>query len=371
MVGLGGTIGCVGGYVEVHGSLFESNTATDSDYSGGGMLWLYVGAEARVFDSTFRRGRTRGSGGAVYMNRAKLHVERSRFEESTAFTAGGAIFAEGKCDLTIIDCTFERSLANSAGGGLCLHNDTTARVRNCVFSKSYAPGGAAIRTVGTPLVIVENTVILGSSLGAIHDDGGGRFQIRNSIIWDTIFWADSNTPIVLQPPVDALIEHSIIEGAAVWPGPGNMNADPLFVSAEDVHLRPGSPAIDRGTTTGALDRDLEGKARPCGEGVDIGVYEFGDCELRRFLRGDADGSGDVVLTDAVLILGHLFLGQAAPKCLDAADTTDDGAVVITDAVYLLRNLFLGGSGPPAPNEACGVDPTSDEVTCLESLGCPE
>ncbi len=371
MVGLGGAIGCVGGYVEIHESLFEFSTATDSDLADGGAIWLHVGAEARVFDSTFRRGFTRGSGGAIAMNGAKLHIERSYFEENTSIKAGGAIYAGGTNDLTILDCTFKGNLANSGGGGLCVHNDTRALVRNCAFIKNFAPGGAAIATGGTPRVILESSVVVGSSEGPIYGLDGGRFEIRNSIFWGNVFWGGRDTPIVLNSPEDALIEHSIIEGPTVWPGPGNSNADPLFVGPEDVHLQPGSPAIDQGTPTGALDRDLEGKARPCGAGVDIGVYELGDCELRRFRRGDADGSADLGLTDAVLILGQLFLGQAAPACLDAADADDDGQVVITDAVYLLRSLFLGGPGLPAPSDACGVDPTADEVFCRENLGCPD
>ncbi|MEA2444234.1 MAG: hypothetical protein QOJ12_1526 [Thermoleophilales bacterium] len=57
-------------------------------------------------------------------------------------------------------------------------------------------------------------------------------------------------------------------------GGGNQNADPLFVSATDFHLQPGSPAIDAGTTdvsNGALD--LDGQPRVLGARPDIGAYE--------------------------------------------------------------------------------------------------
>ena len=47
-------------------------------------------------------------------------------------------------------------------------------------------------------------------------------------------------------------------------------------------------------------------------------------------------------------LASLFLGEAAPPCLAAANTNGDGGVDITDPIYLLAHLFLGSTPPPAP-----------------------
>jgi hypothetical protein len=81
-----------------------------------------------------------------------------------------------------------------------------------------------------------------------------------------------------------------------------------------------------------------------------------------FRRGDANSDGQVNITDAVNILGHLFQGQAAPTCLDAADVDDNGQVNITDPVYLLQSLFQGGPQPPAPGTTCGEDPAEGADT---------
>ena len=54
-----------------------------------------------------------------------------------------------------------------------------------------------------------------------------------------------------------------------------------------------------------------------------------------FLRGDASGDGEVVISDAIFALGYLFLGGDAPPCDDAADANDDGTLEITDAIYIL------------------------------------
>lgn len=83
-----------------------------------------------------------------------------------------------------------------------------------------------------------------------------------------------------------------------------------------------------------------------------------------FQRGDADGSSVVDLSDAIRVLGYLFLGGEAPPCQDAADTDDTGILDVSDAVYLLLHLFAGGPPPPPPApDGCGEDPTPDDLTC--------
>jgi len=89
------------------------------------------------------------------------------------------------------------------------------------------------------------------------------------------------------------------------------------------------------------------------------------CEVPpTFIRGDADDSGDLDLTDAIVILIYLFQGGKAPPCLDAADVDDTGDLDLTDGIYLLGYLFVGGREPPSPLDAPGPDPTADELSCF-------
>jgi hypothetical protein len=83
-----------------------------------------------------------------------------------------------------------------------------------------------------------------------------------------------------------------------------------------------------------------------------------------FIRGDANGSGTVDISDALSIFGFLFLGGSDGGCPDALDTDDSGTVEITDGIYLLVHLFAGGRAPPRPNGGCGWD-----VTPADGLGC--
>ena len=91
-----------------------------------------------------------------------------------------------------------------------------------------------------------------------------------------------------------------------------------------------------------------------------------------FLRGDADLSGSrtgnfsaaLTVTDAVVVLQHLFSGAAPPPCLDAADADDSGALSLTDALVVLNFLFRNGVAPAAPFPYPGVDPSPDGIGCV-------
>lgn len=81
-----------------------------------------------------------------------------------------------------------------------------------------------------------------------------------------------------------------------------------------------------------------------------------------FVRGDANGSGVVDISDALKILLHLFAGSAI-DCADALDVDDDEAVNVTDAVALLEFLFRGGPAPRAPFPTPGPDPSGTTLGC--------
>ena len=90
---------------------------------------------------------------------------------------------------------------------------------------------------------------------------------------------------------------------------------------------------------------------------------FGPYGGAEFLRGDTNFDARIEISDAVSTLAYLFLGAAAPVCLDAADTDDDGRLDLTDAVRVLNYLFLGGIAPEAPHPDPGPDPTDDVLSC--------
>jgi len=164
-------------------------------------------------------------------------------------------------------------------------------------------------------------------------------------------------------------------GDGVFPDPQFINMD---VDGLPTNGCPESPVLE--VTQGYIRfHQLQANSNPPGNDVNGGdfvlleiwcVGEIDPPDGVRFVRGDADSSGSINLTDGVAVLNYLFLGGAAPSCLDAGDFDDSGGVdlAISDAIGVFNWLFLGGDGPapPAPAQAaitesdCGVDPTPDD-----------
>jgi len=90
--------------------------------------------------------------------------------------------------------------------------------------------------------------------------------------------------------------------------------------------------------------------------------------LERLRRGDANGDARADLSDALRVLGFLFLGDSL-LCHDAADSNDDARIDVSDAIFILEFLFVGSAFPPQPFPDCGPDRTRDDLGCLRYPAC--
>ena len=81
-----------------------------------------------------------------------------------------------------------------------------------------------------------------------------------------------------------------------------------------------------------------------------------------FLRADANADGNADISDPLVMLRYMFLGESV-ACVDAVDADDSGLVDISDPLHLLRFLFLGTAPPPEPYSNPGADPTLDDLGC--------
>jgi hypothetical protein len=68
-----------------------------------------------------------------------------------------------------------------------------------------------------------------------------------------------------------------------------------------------------------------------------------------YVVGDADGSGDVDIDDAVYLINYIFAGGPPPNPLAAGDADCSGGTDIDDVVYLINYIFAGGPPPGDPN----------------------
>lgn len=244
---------------------------------------------------------------------------------------GGGVFCEGSSP-SLVNCLIVENEAKDYGGGIHCESGSSPRLMNCTLEKNRSVGGE------------DGIVCLGSSL-----------VVTNSIV-TSVFADETSSPA---------ISYTLLRLRAAFPGQGNLFGLPLFACDGDYHLRPDSPAVDAGIADGAPASDLDNRERPCGGRIDLGAYEhcLGTTAPVCFLRGNADADGSFDISDAITILGFLFLGGEEPACLDSADANDDGRIDLTDGVSVLGQLFLGDPAPPPPFERCGTDPTPDSLSC--------
>lgn len=126
----------------------------------------------------------------------------------------------------------------------------------------------------------------------------------------------------------------------------------------------------------AADVDLDGR-------VDLLVVRVSTGELvvfrnatvgspiPEFLRGDVNLDLAVEISDAISVLGALFVpGTPSPSCPDTADANDDGGFDVSDAIAILSHLFSGAGALPAPFPDCGTDPTPDSLGPCVGSTCP-
>ena len=91
-----------------------------------------------------------------------------------------------------------------------------------------------------------------------------------------------------------------------------------------------------------------------------------------FLRGDCNDSGDVLLTDAIVMISALFEGGSTVDCDAACDANADGMFSMTDALFTLEFIFTEGPEPAAPFglvDGCGVFDGQTPEDCVSHTAC--
>jgi hypothetical protein len=87
----------------------------------------------------------------------------------------------------------------------------------------------------------------------------------------------------------------------------------------------------------------------------------------KFVRGDADLSSAIGLSDVLEILQFLYRSGTL-ECMEAGDVNDDGRIDISDPLRILFYLYAGGVRPPLPFPTAGPDPyTLGTLTCEAGL----
>jgi hypothetical protein len=217
----------------------------------------------------------------------------------------------------VYDCTFgiTSMSTNGLGSGTeayiignVIHDIHHANDGTGFFNPNSSWSNAGIMLVGVGKQYVVNNSIYDADAG-INVPSGGAVYMTNNIISNITEPACQhifieNTNAMSSSTVNNCIFYQNGDStrikwgtshlytlaafqAATGKGANSVDADPLFVNAAggDLHVKSGSPAINKGMTSDVYDRfynlyglnikvDLEKTARPQGSTWDIGAYEY-------------------------------------------------------------------------------------------------
>lgn len=211
----------------------------------------------------------------------------------------GLVDGEGILNPAIVNCYLQGNVARTAQGSaisLIVHSATSVvQMINTVVTGNHATTSSAfdIFLTGTGLAQpnIINSVFAGNNNGSLRVSSIGTVNslitVRNSIFWGNGFGHGLTTN-----NATADVSYSIFQFGI--DGTNNLSADPLFVHQPsatstphtdgDVHLQPGSPAIeagDNGAVPALINIDADGLPRfidsntgLAGGIVDIGAFEY-------------------------------------------------------------------------------------------------
>jgi hypothetical protein len=193
-----------------------------------------------------------GYGGAFYTINSDIVVEHCTFQHNRAQRGGGMYVYLGYARFRYNLCW--DNYVSHCGGAINFAIDTPGVIERCVFYDNFSPApyyGGAIYFWDNNCKVINCTIAQNSSPAVFCYNGG------TSPFFNCIFWYNDTGNI---------FEARYTDSQGGWPGPGNLNADPLFTDPlhNNFHLLPDSPCIDAGNPDSPLDPD--------GSRADMGAY---------------------------------------------------------------------------------------------------
>lgn len=393
----GSGVYCLGSSPTIRGNIVEENTGTFSGagiYSQGGSPRILGNRIRFNVIAQFVADATTGLGAGIYLEGGTPIVELNEISDN-GFCAAGAGLYLSNTNAEVFGNRFSSNIASN-GGGAYIANGSVVALSNNLFTDNSALGsssllgsiggrGGALWIDATSVTMDGCTFTQNRATGTPSpglpgsEPHGGAMEIRGGAIdiFQSIVWGNESSfdPEIHDP--DDLVSMSYTDIAGGFPGTGNIDADPLFEAGPQGGFYLSQVAAGQAVTSPAVDAGPPSGSPPIGttrtdEVDDTGVADLGFHYVQAlgFERGDTNSDGSTDVSDAIFVLGSLFVpGAPAIECEDAADVNDDGGVDVADAVALLAALFVPGSTPIPPPTSCGFDPTADSLDCAQGA-CP-
>ncbi len=345
---------------------FEGNRAASW---GGGAFGAEHG-DIDVYDCRFSGNVAEaGAGGAMRIGGATRGVvARCAFEGNVAPRGGGVSLGSG-ADFALRDSSF---LGNAAepqfgeGGGAALLS-CSSTLSGCTFALNSAAGGAAIAVGNSMGAVIEHATITDNTAQA----GGAALQLNGSLVrlTSSIVWDNAGGDVMLVRDRGTEATYDCIEGDAVFPGQGNILADPRLAKWQgtpDAYVDASAPSGGDGSPERPYRELSEVRAR-CSYALQEGSPCIGAGADGTSMGADhgivAQGAGDRVR--AVLAPGVYAADRWAFARGLGAEGAGAGTTIIRGGVHGLRarsalaNLTVEADGEYgiviAPGEAPRIE----------------
>ncbi|HQU85703.1 MAG TPA: choice-of-anchor Q domain-containing protein [Pyrinomonadaceae bacterium] len=276
----GGAIRISGGVVTVENCILRNNSATN----GGGISAENNLARLRLVNSSVSNNSSTNLGGGVYGSASFINIKGSTIDTNTVPLEGGGVWATGL--LFISNSTVygnQTTTAAGVGGGVVLNGtivgcglDITASTITANNSQTGTTGGVATNCApGAGSVKIKNSIIAGNTSTTTTKDIQGSFTSAGNNLIGVSDGSVGFTNLVNEDKVGT-------SGTPLNPLLDTLKFNGGFTKT--VAVLPGSPAINAGKSTTALDFEINslltidqrGFARnivSLADNFDIGAYE--------------------------------------------------------------------------------------------------
>ncbi len=388
----GGGILCVSSSPSIINCVIARNTAKN-----GGGIFCYDNSGPTIRDCAVSNNIAAAGGGTYCSYSSSPLIEDCRIVGNSASGDGGGIVCFDQSDATIRNCIIKGNTAGDDGGGIACYYSSTVTIMNCMITSNSAGsttgnyGGGIVSTEDSS-VGLSNCAITGNSAneaaGMICTNGGdatianctftnNSAGVRGGALYclwlhgsetivtvtNSVLWGDSPQEIFIDSgTVTVTVTYSCVQDddpddAVIYPGMGNLDDDPLFLSgpAHDYYLSQvasgqaiDSPCVDTGNDT-AANLGLDILTTRTDQVFDAGTVDIGyHAAVVSVIYVDDDaagdpGPGDPTVSDPIEdgSADHPF--DAIQEAIYAASHHD--TVIVKDGLYTgigNRDMDFGG-----------------------------
>jgi parallel beta-helix repeat protein len=282
--GAGGGVRLVGGAAPT--LRFNWILSNAADLSGGG---IYVSA-ASCLTSTIvgnvisgnTSSSTTGGGGGIYVNNCPALIQDNVIGGNRATANdGGGIYLTGDTTAQVLGNDILGNEAAGDGGGVLVRSSSVYLANNAIRHNTAGNNGHGIRVAGSSAPRIYNNTLVAnhptSGVG-LYISTGSTPAVVNNIVATHAVGIHCSSPVTIS---FSILSNTVdLDGSCI--DHHNIYTDPRLI--DEIHLAPGSPAIDAGQPDSYVpSTDFDGQPRPTDgncdgiKAVDIGADEYYGC----------------------------------------------------------------------------------------------